>query len=213
MMKNKNIKIVLLTFILLFSYCAYLLMKPITKNNISIDRLVYLKRNNTPFTGILEVNEPPDKAKYQYCNGIPCGKWEYYYNNERISHGVYLDKTLLSKNILNLIGLDTFAIDHWTEGESLDKDPSSLTFIILKSNSFFDADKKQYENYFNDLAHTIVKDVKIPYSDLYLYFSKGLHYDSEKYEVEYWIMNGKPVRKTKENIDSLVKVRKTALRK
>lgn len=166
---------------------------PVSEDDIYVDRLVYLKKDSSLFTGTLKVNNPPHTATYTFCKGMPCESWEYRFKGDLVHKGERLGNNTLSANTIKLIGSDIFYLDYWQEGES-ETDPKILSVRIIKSDSFFRSDKNDYKDYFEQVANAVVEDTK---HLNYVIFNIDIRlsvYKSEKmYVKKYSIEKGKPV--------------------
>jgi hypothetical protein len=188
-------KIILAIFTLMFGGLWYSHQEPVGKEDIYVNRLVYLKKDSSLFTGTLEIEDAPHKSIYPFCKGLPCGKWEYRFNGDLIHKGEYLEKYSLSNKAQKIIATDTFFIDYWQEGElPTTTYPPFLTVYILKEASFFQRDKKQYESYFSQLANAIMYDTRnFRYDHLKISFVNAVYDWSKDYSKEYELKGGKLV--------------------
>lgn len=187
-------KIILTIFVFVVLFGGYwIYQKPTDKNSIYVNRLVYLKRDSSLFSGTLEINETPHKVIYRFYKGLPCDKWEYRFKGDLVQKGEYLNTGILCKGTRNLILTDTFFIDHWQEGElPTVKYPPNLSLIILKGNKFFELDKKQYEMYFRQLAYAVKKDVHtLKFDYLKISFVNAVYDWSNDYSKEYYVKDDK----------------------
>ena len=185
-------KTILTIFVLLFGgYWLY--QQSVGKDDIYVSRLVYLKKDSSLFTGTLEINDPPHKSIYPFCKGLPCGKWEYRFKGDLIHKGEYLDQNIFSNETHKLIATDTFFIDNWQESElSTITYPPFLTVYILKEDSFFQSDKKQYEVYILQLANAVKNDTRnLKYDYLKISFVNAVYDWSKDYSKEYKLEDGK----------------------
>ena len=187
-------KTILTIFVLLFGGLWYYQQQPVGKDDINVNQLVYLKKDSSLFTGTLKI---ADKASYYYetfCNGIPCGEHAEHQNGgSYVSKGKYLVvKETLSETTLRILSNDPVVIDHWQEGGDLPSDPYHLLVLILKDNTFFQSDKKQYDAYINQLANAVKNDThNLKYDYLKIAFVNAVYDWGKEYSIEYKLEGGK----------------------
>jgi hypothetical protein len=178
---------------LIVSGC-FLFSEKYSEDDIYVDRLVYSKKDSTLFTGTLKV---VGKSSYYYesfCKGIPCGEWAEHQKGGGIIHkGKYLDENILSEKTRSLIKTDIFLIDHWQEGElPTITYPPYLTIFILKDNTFFETDMKQYDSYIKQLAQSVLNDTRsLKYDYLKISFGNAVYDGNKHYSKEYKLEAGK----------------------
>lgn len=178
----------IITIIALLFGGYWLYQQPVGKDDIYVNRLVYLKRDSRLFTGTLKIS---DRASYYYesfCKGIPCGKHAEHQNGgSYVSKGEYLVvKETLSQSTLQILLQDTVFINYWQEGGDLPSDPYHFTLLILKDDMFFQSDKKQYNGYINQLANAVKNDTRnLNYDYLKIAFVNAVHDWSKDYSKEY----------------------------
>jgi len=183
-------KIAIVVFISFLFGCS----KKFEKADLYVNKLVYLKKDSTLFTGTLMVNSDASYYYMNFCNGIPCGEWSENENNGGVvNKGNYLNKTILSEATQNLIGIDTFLINYWQESElPTIKYPPFFTLIILKDDAFFQSDKNQYDDYIKQLANAVLNDTRnLKYDYLKITFVNAVHDWSKDYSKEYKVEGGK----------------------
>lgn len=192
-------KIIAVVSVLLFGgYWTYQ-QTLISKDDVYVDRLVYLKKDSTLFSGTLKV---VGKASYYYenfCTGIPCGEWsEHQKGGSYVSRGKYLSvKETLSDSTLQILLNDTVILDYWQEGGDLPSDPYYLTLFILKDDAFFKTDKGQYDNYIQRLANALMNDTRnLKYNGLSISFANNVYDWTDHYRKSYELQDGKLIEVT-----------------
>ena len=170
------------------------------KKDIFVDKLVYLKKDSTLFTGNLRVGDNGRNPSYYYmefCKGMPCGKWGERERNKGpfVSKGHYLAiNETLSEKTLKMLSNDVAFIDYWQEGGDNSTDPNYFTIYILKSESFFKENKEQYDSYIQELANNILNDThNLEYNYLKIAFVNAVHGWSKNYSQKYEVENKKLV--------------------
>jgi len=189
---RRKIKVILSIFIVLLVY--FFIYQPwVDKDDIFVNRYVYLKKDGSLFSGTLKINNPPQSSSYTFCNGMPCGKWENRFNGDLIQKGEYIDKNILSKETQKLLEEEIFVLDYWQEGELLNiKYSPYFTVIILKNDKFFRSEKKKYYRYIQQLAKMILDDSrKLNYHYLEISFVNALYDWTKVYSKEYNVKSGK----------------------
>jgi hypothetical protein len=189
---RRKVKVILSLFIVLL--VCYLIYQPLVeRDDVYVNRYVYLKKNGSLFTGTLKINDPPQSSSYSFCNGLPCGKWEYRFNGDLIQKGEYIDKIILSKETQKLLAQEIFVLDYWQEGELPNiKYSPFFTVIILKNDKFFSSERNNYDRYIQQLANMIFDDTrKLNYYYLEISFVNALYDWTKVYSKEYKIKSGK----------------------
>lgn len=187
-------KMIIAISVLLFGGLWFYQEQPVGKDDIYVDRMVYMKSDSSLFTGTLKV---VGKASYYYetfCKGIPCGEWaEHQKGGSYVSKGKYLVvKENLSETTLQMLSNDTIIIDYWQEGGDLPSDPYHFTVFILKDDAFFETNKEQYNAYIKQLANAVMKDThNLKYDYLKITFVNAVHDWSKDYSKEYEVEGGK----------------------
>ena len=180
--------------LVIFACFLFSCTKSFKEADLYINKLVYLKKDSTLFTGILRVSDDASYYNKSFCKGIPCGEWgEYETNGGVVNKGNYLDKAILSEATQDLIGSETFLINYWQESElPTITYPPFLTVIILKNDAFFHSDKKQNESDIRQLAYSVVRDTRnMKYDFLTITFVNAVHSWNMDYTKEYNLENGK----------------------
>jgi len=187
---NKN-KIILVTLMFFILGCR----KEFKENDLFVDKLVYLKKDSTLFTGTLKDGNDASYYYMTFCKGIPCGKWGEREKNEGsfVSKGNYLAvNETLSERTLHMLSNDVVFIDYWQEGGDLLTDPYHFTIYILKNEAFFQENKQQYESYIQELTNNILNDThNLKYNYLTIAFVNTVHGWSKNYSKEYKVENKK----------------------
>lgn len=186
-------KLVIFTILLGFLWSCY---QPTTvgKKDIYVKRFVYLKRDKSLFTGILEVNNTESYYYVNFSNGIPIGEWAEHQNGgSYVSKGKYLEaEEILSKTTRNLLRNDIFIIDYWQEGGDLHTDPYHFNLLILKKDAFFDIEKNRNDIYVNNFANAVNKDTYfLKYDYLKISYVNAVYNWTKEYSKEYKRYNGK----------------------
>ncbi len=185
MKKGRKMKTIIAILVVLFWGSWFFYKKQsVGKNDIYVDRLVYLKSDSSLFTGTLKVVNKASYYHKTFCRGIPCGEWAEHQNGGGIIHkGKYLDKSILSETTRKLIKADIFLIDHWQEGElPTITYPPFLTIFVLKDDTFFETDKEQYDSYMKQLAQAVLNDTRsLKYDYLKISFGNAVYGGSKKY--------------------------------
>ncbi len=164
--------------------------------DLYVDKLVYLKKDSTLFTGTLEISDDASSYLVSFCKGIPCGEYIERETNGGtcVSKGKYLvTEDVLSPNTRKELSKDIVIIDYWQEGElQTIKYPPFFTIIILKEDKFFQSDIKQFDGYFYWLASIILNDTrKLKYDYLKISFVNAVYDWSKEYSKEYKREGGK----------------------
>lgn len=185
-------KIAIVVFISFLFGCS----KKFEEADLYVNKLVYLKKDSTLFTGTLEITNDASSYQVSFCKGIPCGEYAERESNGGtcVSKGKYLvAEDILSANTRKLLSKDTVIIDYWQEGElPTIKYPTFFTIIILKDDKFFQSDKKQYSGYIQQLANAILNDTqKLKYDYLKISFVNAVYDWSKDYSKEYSVEDGK----------------------
>lgn len=189
---KRKIKVIISIIIVLLG--CYLFFQPtVGKDDIYVNHFVYLKKDNSLFTGNLMINNLPQSSSYSFCKGLPCGKWEYRFKGDLIQKGEYIDKNILSKETQKLLEQEIFILDYWQEGELPNiKYSPYFTVYILKNDKFFRSKKKKYFRYIQQLANMILDDTrKLNYYYLEISFVNALYDWTKVYSKEFNIKNGK----------------------
>jgi hypothetical protein len=176
---------------LLAGYC-YNRMLPVSKDDLYIKRLVYLKKDNSLFSGTLKIEDRASYSFVRFCGGFPCGEHAEQQNGGNyVTKGKYLVvQETLSEETLKKLSNDTVIIDYWQEGGDLLDDPYHLHVIVLKSDLFFKSDFNQEYDYILKLANSIYKDTKIKrYDYLEISFVNALYDWDKEYFQEYKVEN------------------------
>lgn len=188
MIHNKIIIVVLVFFLL---GCS----TTFEKKDLYVDKLVYLKKDSTLFTGTLKVVDNASSYYMNFCEGVPCGEHAEQEKNAGpfVSKGKYLVvEETLSDSTRKIMLSDTVIIDYWQGGGDLPSDPYYLTINILKENTFFEADTSRYESYMNQLAISVANDTKgLQHDYLKIRFVDAVHDWSKEYSKGYKLENGK----------------------
>ncbi len=187
-------KIILAMSVLLFGGYWFYQQQPVGRDDIYVNRLVYLKSDSSLFTGTLRISDIASTCEINFCNGLKCGEWGEYENGGGVVHkGKYLNQNTLSKTTQKLIATDTFLINHWQESElPTITYPPFLTVFILKDDTFFQSDKKQYDDYIKQLAHAVMNDTRsLKYDYLKITFVNAVYDWSKDYSKEYTLEAGK----------------------
>lgn len=173
-------------------------------NDIYVDRLVYLKRDNSLFTGTLKVVDEASYYKKTFCKGIPCGEWGEREKDEGpfVAKGEYLAvKEILSESTVQALSNNTVIINYWQEGGDLPSDPRHLTVIILKEDAFFESDKSRYKNHINPLVSAVMDDTRsLEYDYFEITFVNAVHDWSRDYSKRYDIKKGKHLENIEEKL-------------
>ena len=176
-------------FLLLLEFCLGGCNKIVTEDAIYIDKLVYLKKDSTLFTGTLHVLDLKEIVlEITFNDGIPVGEWRGYDNYPTHIHGIgkVLEKEILSEYTLSLIGTKMFYINHYKEGGPYGV--PLLSVVIVKPLTFFKEEKSQFVDYFQKLADEILKDTKhIEYRFLLIDFEDAIFNSQNAYSREYEI--------------------------
>ncbi len=186
-------KTILAIFVLLFGGFWVYQQHPVGKDDIYVDRFVYLKSDSSLFTGTLKI---ADKSSYYYetfSKGIPCGVHAERQNGgSYVSKGEYLVvEEALSEKTLQISSNDTMMIDYWQEGGDIPSDPYHFTLLILKDAAFFQSDKKQYDGYIQQLAVAVLNDTRsLKYDYLKISFVNAVYDWSKDYSKEYKLESG-----------------------
>lgn len=187
-----NSQCVIFLLVLVFWLCGC--NKVVTEDAIYIDKLVYLKKDSTLFTGTLHVLDFQEIVlKITFKDGIPVGEWKGYDNYPSDIHviGKMLDKQILSEYTVSLIGTKMFYLNHYKEGGPYGV--PLLSVGIVKPPTFFKEEKTQYVDYFQKLADEISKDTKhIEYRFLLIDFEDAIFSPQNVYSIEYEIKDGQP---------------------
>ncbi len=188
-----KLKTILTLFILLLG--GYWFFQPsVGKEDIYVNRLVYLKKDSSLFTGMLKVIGKASYYNVTFCEGLPCGEWAEHQNGgSYVANGKYLVvKETLSENTRKLLINDTVLIDYWQEAGDLPSDPFILSVLILKDEVFFQSEKKDYDSYINQVANFVLDDTrKLKYNYLTIHFVNAVRYWSKDYSKEYKLEDGR----------------------
>lgn len=187
-------KTIIAISVLLFGGLWFYQQQPVSRDDIYVDRLVYLKSDSSLFTGTLKVVGDASYYYINFCKGIPCGEWAEHQNGgSYVSKGKYIEvRENLSETTLLILSNDTIIIDYWQEGGDLPSDPYYLTVFILKDNVFFQSNKKQVDGYMKQLANAVMNDTRrLKYDYLKITFVNAVHDWSKEYSKEYKLEGGK----------------------
>jgi hypothetical protein len=188
-----NMKIISISlFIAIIGY--FIKDKNYNLNEIYVNRFVYLKKDNTLFTGTLKVAGNSSYYIETFCEGVPCGEWAEYQNGgSYISKGKHLSvKEILSDNTIQMVSNDTSFIDYWQEGGDLPTDPYHFLVLILKDDTFFNSDIKQFDKFINQLAYAVKNDTRnLNYTYLKICFINSVYNWNKEYSKEYIVTEQK----------------------
>ena len=187
-------KVIIFIFLLLGVWIFRRL--PVSEEDIYVNRLVYLKKDSSLFTGKLKV---VDRASYYYvnfCEGIPCGEWsEHQRGGSYIGKGRYIEVSeILSKRTIELLTNDTVVVNYFQEGGNIPTDPYYIYVIILKENSFFQLNNQEKKTEVKELIKAIkddMRNVKLKYDEFAIIFVDAIDDWGKDYWIHYEVKEGK----------------------
>ena len=185
-------KIVCVISIVLIGASSCLKTQLVGKEDIYVNRLVYLKKDSTLFSGTLKGIGKSSYFFKRYCKGIPCGEWSEHQNGGGvIQKGKYLERGILSNASEELIKSDVITLNHWQEGElSTSEYPPYLSVVILKNDVFFE--NENYHTYAHEIATMIMYDTRnLKFDNINIVFSNAVRDDDKFFNVRYLIHEGK----------------------
>jgi hypothetical protein len=172
----------------------------VSDNDVYADGLVYLKRDSMPYTGSVSINDPPHSANYAFCEGRPCGNWEYRFKGDLIHKGQYLDKSTLPLEVQRLFERDTLSINHWQEGEFPNQEyPPFLSIELLRPLSFFEISIASYQPGALKMAEALVHTTgNLRYDFITIIYTSDFFRERQRIKFEYDVRSGSPVLRASE---------------
>lgn len=167
----------------------------IGEKDLYVDKLVYLKKDSSLFTGMLKIDGEASSFYMSFRQGIPWGEHAEQEKNSGpyVSKGEFLKvREILSLNTIKLFSEDSVIVNYWQEGGDLVSDPRYVTLLILKDDTFFSSELSQHNNYMMELAECIKIDLKtLEYDFLQVSFVDAFYCWNRSYSKEYRIVKNK----------------------